>query len=50
MEQKTKSRIIKVVVWVVVIAALLGTLHILVNNFDILEVLKSMHGQARLQH
>jgi len=52
MEQKTqtRSKIIKVIIWVVAIIILLGTMHILVNNFDILEVLKSLHGQARLQH
>jgi len=52
MEQKTETRrkIWNVVIWVVVIVALLGTMHILVNNFDILETLKSIHGQARLQH
>ena len=52
MEQKTetKGRIIKVIIWVVVIVALMGTMHILVNNFDILDTLKSIHGQVRLQH
>jgi hypothetical protein len=52
MEQKTetKGRVIKVVIWVVVIVALMGTMHILVNNFDILDALKSIHGQVRLQH
>jgi formate/nitrite transporter FocA (FNT family) len=52
MEQKTetRSKIIKVIIWVVAIMALLGTMHILVNNFDILDTLKSIHGQVRLQH
>jgi formate/nitrite transporter FocA (FNT family) len=52
MEQKTetKGRIIKAVIWVVVIVALMGTMHILVNSFDILDALKSIHGQVRLQH
>jgi hypothetical protein len=51
MEQKTgtRSKVIKVIIWVIVIVALLGTMHILVNNFDILDALKSIHGQARLQ-
>jgi hypothetical protein len=46
MEQKVdnKKTIVKVVIWVVVVAALLGTMHILVNNFHILEFLKAIHG------
>lgn len=46
MEQKvdTRKKIVKVIVWVVVILALLGTMHILVNNFHILDVLKTIHG------
>jgi formate/nitrite transporter FocA (FNT family) len=52
MEQKTetRSKIIKVIIWVVAIMVLLGTMHILVNSFDILDALKSIHGQVRLQH
>jgi hypothetical protein len=46
MEQKVdnKKRIIKVVVWAVVILALLGTMHILVNYFDMFEFLRKLHG------
>ena len=46
MEKKveTRKKIVKVVVWVVVIAGLLLTMHVLVNNFQILEVLKKLHG------
>lgn len=46
MEQKVdnKKRIMKVVVWGVVILALLGTMHILVNYFDLFGVLRKLHG------
>ena len=46
MEQKvdTKKKIVRVVMWVVALSVLLGTMHILVNNFHILEVLKKLHG------
>ena len=46
MEKKveTKKKVVKVVVWIVVFAGLLLTMHILVNNFQILEVLKQLHG------
>ena len=46
MEQKvdTKKRMMKVVVWAVVVLALLGTMHILVNNFHLFEFLKKIHG------
>ncbi|HET9911174.1 MAG TPA: hypothetical protein VFQ13_04745 [Anaerolineales bacterium] len=46
MEQKTETRkkIVKVIVWVVVIAALLATTHIIVNNFNGLEFFKQLHG------
>jgi hypothetical protein len=46
MEQKTdnKKKVWKVVIWTVVILALLGTMHILVNNFHIFEFLKAIHG------
>jgi hypothetical protein len=40
----TKKKIVKVVVWVVVILALLGTMHILVNYFDLFEFLQKLHG------
>jgi hypothetical protein len=46
MEQKTdnKSKIVKVIVWIVVIAAVLGTMHTLVNYFDLFTFLQSLHG------
>jgi hypothetical protein len=46
MEQKveTKKKIVKVVIWIVVVLALMGTMHILVNYFDIFEFLKKLHG------
>ena len=40
----TKKKIVKVIIWVVVILALLGTMHILVNYFDIFEFLQKLHG------
>ena len=52
MEQKveTGKKIVKVIIWVVVIATLMGTMHILVNYFDIFEFLKTIHGQGGWQH
>ncbi len=46
MEQKVdnKKKIVKAVVWVVVILALMGTMHILVNYFDLFEFLQKLHG------
>lgn len=46
MEQKTNNnkKIIKVIVWVVVIAAVLATMHILVNYFNLFEFLQKLHG------
>jgi len=46
MEQKgdIKKKIVKIAVWVVVILALLGTMHILVNYFDLFEFLRKLHG------
>jgi hypothetical protein len=46
MEQKieTRKKIVKVVVWIVVILALMGTMHILVNYFDMFEFVKKLHG------
>ena len=46
MEQKVdnKKRFVKVVVWVVIILGLLGTMHILVNYFDLFEFLQKLHG------
>lgn len=46
MEQKVdnKKKWIKVAIWVVVILALMGTMHILVNTFDLFEFVQKMHG------
>jgi hypothetical protein len=46
MEQKVdnKKKVWKVVIWAVVILALLGTMHILVNYFDLFEFLQKLHG------
>ncbi len=46
MEQKvdSKKRIVKIIIWVVVILALMGTMHILVNYFDMFEFLRKLHG------
>ena len=46
MEKKveTRKKVTKVLIWVVVIAGLLLTAHVLVNNFDILEVVRKLHG------
>lgn len=46
MEQKveTRKKIVKVVIWIIVIAALLLTAHILVNSFDTLEFFRKLHG------
>jgi hypothetical protein len=46
MEQKvqTKRKIVKVLIWVVAILLLMGTMHILVNYFNIFEFLKAIHS------
>jgi len=46
MEQKVdnKRRIIKIVIWAVVVLAQMGTMHILVNYFDLLTFLQKLHG------
>ena len=46
MEQKieTRKKIAKVVIWVVVVAGLMLTAHILVNYFDLFEFVKKLHG------
>jgi hypothetical protein len=46
MEQKVdnKKKWIKVAIWVIVILALMGTMHILVNTFDLFEFVRKMHG------
>ena len=46
MEQKVdnKKKIVKIIVWAVVILALMRTMHILVNNFDLLPFLQKLHG------
>lgn len=46
MEPKTgtKNRLAKVVIWIVVIAGLLFTIHTLVNYFDLFEFVRKLHG------
>ncbi len=46
MERKVdnKKRIVRIIVLVVVILALMGTMHILVNYFDMFEFLRKLHG------
>lgn len=46
MEKKVdnKTKIIKIVIWAVVILVLLGTMHTLVNYFDLFEFLQNLHG------
>ncbi len=46
MEQKVdnKKKIIKIVAWAVVVLALLGAMHILINNFDLFELIRQLHG------
>jgi len=46
MEQKAenKKKSWKVVIWVVVILALMGRIHILVNNFHLFEFVQKLHG------
>ena len=39
-----KKNIFRIVIWVVVVIGLLATAHILVNYFDLLEVVKAIHG------
>lgn len=46
MEQKVdnKKKIVKIVIWAVVILALMATMHIIVNNVDSMEFIKQLHG------
>lgn len=46
MENKleTRRKVMKVIIWIVVIVALLASVHILVNYFDLFEFVKKMHG------
>ena len=46
MEQKleTRKKVVKVVIWVIVIAGVLLSAHILVNSFDALEFFRKLHG------
>lgn len=46
MEQKvqTRKKIVKAAIWVIVIAAVLLTAHVLVNSFDALEFFRKLHG------
>jgi hypothetical protein len=46
MEQKvgTKNKLVKVVIWIVVIVGLLFTIHTLVTYFDLFEFVRKLHG------
>jgi hypothetical protein len=46
MEQKvvTRRKIVKVVVWIVIILALMWTAHTLVNHTNLIEIMKTIHG------
>lgn len=46
MEKKveTRKKIVKVALWVVAIAALMLTMHMLINNLNILDLAKTIHG------
>jgi hypothetical protein len=43
-ENKNRKKFITVAIWILVIAGIMATAHILVNYFNIVEVLKVMHG------
>lgn len=46
MEQKVynKKKIVRIVIWAVVILAIIATIHIAVNSFDMLGFLQKLHG------
>lgn len=46
MENKIETwrKVLKVIIWIIVIIALLGSVHILVNYFDLFEFVRKMHG------
>ena len=46
MEQKVgpKNKLVKVVIWIVLIAGLLFTIHTLVNYFDLFDFVRKLHG------
>ncbi len=44
LKTNNRKKIVKVILWVVVILALLGTMHVLVNYFDLFEFLQKLHG------
>jgi hypothetical protein len=46
MEPKTgtKNKLVRVVIWIVVIAGVLFTIHTLVNYFDLFEFVRKLHG------
>jgi len=39
-----KKKILRITIWVVVIAGLLLTTHILVNYFNLVGIIKAIHG------
>jgi hypothetical protein len=44
MKQETKKTVVKVIIVVAVILGLMLTAHILVNYFNIVQVIKALHG------
>ncbi|MBI5933418.1 MAG: hypothetical protein HY867_06885 [Chloroflexi bacterium] len=46
MEQKVdnKKKIVKIVIWAVVILALVATMYVIVSNVDGLEFIRKLHG------
>jgi len=46
MEQKAdnKKKIVKIVIWAVVILTIMATIHIAVNYFDMFGFLQKLHG------
>jgi len=46
MEQKVdnKKKVVRIAIWAVVILVLMGTMHILVNYFDMFTFLQKLHG------
>ena len=46
MEKKTGSmnKFVKAAIWVVVILALMASMHILIHNFELFEFVRKLHG------
>ena len=43
-ENNKRRQIVKWIIWAVIILALLGTMHVLVNTFDLFDFLQNLHG------